>query len=75
MTKIIQEGPAGYMPQSAPMMGVELAPEGSALLYGNVVTPEEAMRDAAVALLTKNFRACFLPILIGPSGFRPVGAF
>ena len=53
MTKIVTEGPSGYMPDSAPMMGVELAPEGQALLYGNAVTPEEAMRDAAIALLTK----------------------
>ena len=53
MTKIVTEGPAGYMPQSAPEMGVELAPEGQALLYGNVVSEEEAMRDAARAMLTK----------------------
>ena len=53
MTKIVTEGPAGYMPQSAPSMGVDLAPEGQALLYGNVVSEEEAMRDAARALLTK----------------------
>ena len=37
MSKKITEGPAGYMPQSAPSMGVELAPEGQALLYGNIV--------------------------------------
>ena len=53
MTKLVIEGPAGYMPQSAPSMGVVLAPKGQALLYGNVVTEEEAMRDAAIALLTK----------------------
>ena len=53
MTKIVTEGPAGYMPTSAPAMGVKLPSEGSALLYGNVVTPEEAMRDAAKALLTR----------------------
>jgi len=53
MNKIIEQGPAGYMPDSAPSMGVELAPEGKALLYGNVVSEEEAMRDAAIALLTK----------------------
>ena len=52
MTKLVTQGPAGYMPQSAPSMGVELAPIGQALLYGNVVTEEEAMRDAAIALLT-----------------------
>lgn len=32
MSKIVEVGPAGYMPTSAPAMGVELAPEGSALL-------------------------------------------
>lgn len=47
-------GPAGYMPQSAPSMGVELAPEGQALLYGEVVSEEAAMRDAAKALLTRD---------------------
>ncbi len=54
LKKVIEEGPAGYMPQSAPAMGVELAPEGEALLYGNIVSEEEAMRDAAIALLTKD---------------------
>ena len=54
MNKIIERGPAGYMPDSAPSMGVELAPEGKALLYGNVVSEEEAMRDAARALLTED---------------------
>ncbi len=54
MLKKVTEGPAGYMPDSAPMMGVELAPEGQALLYGNAVTPDEAMRDAAIALLTRD---------------------
>jgi len=52
MSKIIDVGPVGYMPQSAPMMGVELSPEGQALLYGNIVSEDEAMRDAAKALLT-----------------------
>ena len=52
MSKIIEVGPVGYMPQSAPAMGVELSPEGQALLYGNIVSEEEAMRDAAKALLT-----------------------
>jgi hypothetical protein len=54
MTKRVTEGPAGYMPQSAPEMGVVLAPKGQALLYGNVVSEEEAMRDAARALLTRD---------------------
>ena len=54
MSKIIEQGPAGYMPESAPAMGVELAPEGQALLYGNVVSEDEAMRDAARALLTED---------------------
>ncbi len=53
MLKKVTEGPAGYMPQSAPSMGVDLAPKGQALLYGNSVSPEEAMRDAAKALLTR----------------------
>ncbi len=52
MSKKIDIGPVGYMPKSAPMMGVELSPEGQALLYGNVVSEDEAMRDAAKALLT-----------------------
>ncbi len=52
MSKKIEVGPVGYMPQSAPSMGVELSPEGQALLYGNIVSEEEAMRDAAKALLT-----------------------
>ncbi|CAA6806326.1 MAG: Lipoate-protein ligase A / domain of unknown function [uncultured Sulfurovum sp.] len=52
MSKKITIGPVGYMPQSAPSMGVELSPEGKALLYGNIVEEEEAMRDAAKALLT-----------------------
>jgi len=52
MEKKITLGPVGYMPESAPMMGVELSPEGKALLYGNIVEEEEAMRDAAKALLT-----------------------
>lgn len=52
MEKKITLGPAGYMPQSAPSMGVELSSEGEALLYGNIVSEEEAMRDAARALLT-----------------------
>lgn len=52
MSKKVTVGPAGYMPQSAPSMGVELSPEGKALLYGNIVEEEEAMRDAAKALLT-----------------------
>jgi len=46
MSKKIEVGP------SAPSMGVELSPEGQALLYGNIVSEEEAMRDAAKALLT-----------------------
>jgi len=49
----ITVGPAGYMPKSAPSMGVELAPKGKALLYGKIVEEEEAMRDAARALLTR----------------------
>jgi hypothetical protein len=52
MSKKITAGPVGYMPHSAPSMGVELAPEGKALLYGNIVEEEEAMRDAAKAMLT-----------------------
>ena len=52
MSKIIEVGPVGYMPKSAPSMGVELSPEGEALLYGNIVSEEEAMRDATKALLT-----------------------
>ena len=52
MSKKITVGPVGYMPQSAPSMGVELSPEGEALLYGNVVSEDEAMRDAAKAMLT-----------------------
>jgi len=52
MSNKITLGPVGYMPQSAPMMGVELSPEGKALLYGNIVEEDEAMRDAAKALLT-----------------------
>jgi len=52
MSKKIEVGPVGYMPQSAPSMGVELSPEGKALLYGNIVEEKEAMRDAAKALLT-----------------------
>jgi hypothetical protein len=52
MSHKIEVGPAGYMPQSAPSMGVELAPEGQALLYGEIVSVEDAMRDAAKALLT-----------------------
>jgi len=52
MSKKIDVGPVGYMPQSAPMMGVELSPEGKALLYGNIVSEDEAMKDAAKALLT-----------------------
>lgn len=51
--KIVDVGPVGYMPQSAPSMGVELSPEGKALLYGNIVDEKEAMRDAAKALLTQ----------------------
>ncbi len=54
MSKIITEGPAGYMPKSAVDMGVDLAPKGKALLYGNIVDEEEAMRDAAKALLTRD---------------------
>lgn len=53
MLKKVTEGPAGYMPKSAPSMGVELPQKGQALLYGNSVSPEEAMRDAAKALLTR----------------------
>ena len=52
MLKKITQGPAGYMPMSAPSMDVDLSPEGKALLYGNIVEEEEAMRDAAKALLT-----------------------
>ena len=54
MSNKIAVGPAGYMPKSAPSMGVELAPEGKALLYGNIVEEEEAMRDAARALLKED---------------------
>ena len=54
MTQKVTVGPAGYMPQSAPSMGVELAPEGQALLYGNIVSEEDAVRDAARALLTED---------------------
>lgn len=53
MEKKLTEGPAGYMPKSAPSMGVVLPPKGEALLYGNIVSQEEAMRDAARALLTR----------------------
>jgi hypothetical protein len=41
------------MPKSAVSMGVELAPEGKALLYGDIVEIEESMREAARALLTR----------------------
>ncbi|HFU76657.1 MAG TPA: 2-oxoglutarate:ferredoxin oxidoreductase [Arcobacter sp.] len=54
MTQKVTVGPAGYMPESAPSMGVELSKEGEALLYGNSVPEEEAMRDAARALLTED---------------------
>jgi len=52
MLKKVTVGPDGYMPKSATSMGVDLAPKGKALLYGNIVEEEEAMRDAAKALLT-----------------------
>ncbi len=53
MSNKLTVGPAGYMPKSASSMGVEIAPEGKALLYGNIVDEEVAMRDAAKELLTK----------------------
>ncbi|MFP4485575.1 MAG: carbon monoxide dehydrogenase beta subunit family protein [Campylobacterales bacterium] len=53
MKEKISVGPVGYMPKSAVSMGVELSEEGKALLYGNQVEEEEAMRDAARALLTR----------------------
>jgi len=52
MSKKLTIGPVGYMPQSAVSMGVELAPPGKALLYGDVVEIEESMREAARAMLT-----------------------
>jgi hypothetical protein len=52
MSKKITVGPVGYMPQSAVSMGVELAPPGKALLYGDIVEIEESMREAARAMLT-----------------------
>jgi len=51
--KKIVPGPAGYMPEPAVFMGVELPPEGKALLYGDIVDEEQAMREAAKAMLTK----------------------
>jgi hypothetical protein len=53
MKKIIDIGPAGYMPKSAVSMGAEIAPEGKASLYGTIVEIDEAMREAARALLTR----------------------
>jgi len=52
MSKKVNVGPVGYMPQSAPSMGVELSPEGKGLLYGEIVEEEVAMKEAAKALLT-----------------------
>lgn len=54
MLKKVTVGPVGYMPRSAPEMGVELSEEGMALLYGEQVSEEEAMRDAARAMLTED---------------------
>jgi len=54
MSQKLTVGPVGYMPQSAPSMGVELPEENQALLYGEIVDPETAMRDAARALLTED---------------------
>ncbi len=53
MLRRITVGPTGYMPQSAPSRGVELPPEGKALLYGDIVEEEAAMREAAKTLLTQ----------------------
>jgi hypothetical protein len=52
MSKKIDVGPVGYMLDSASMMGVELAPEGKAILHGETVEVDTAMREAAKALLT-----------------------
>lgn len=54
MIKKIDIGPAGYFPKSAVACGVKPASEGKALLFGNEVEHEEAMRDAAKALLTRD---------------------
>ncbi len=51
--KIIVPGPAGYNPQPAMFLGVDLPPPGKALMYGQVVDEEVAMREAAKAMLTR----------------------
>ncbi len=53
MAKIITPGPSGYIPTPAAFEGVELTPPGEALLYGEWVDEEAAMREAAIAMLTK----------------------
>lgn len=46
-------GPEGLLPPSAMVMGVELPEEGEGLLEGSIVSEEEAMEGAAMALLTR----------------------
>ncbi len=51
--KVIKPGPAGYIPQPAAFLGVDTPPPGKALMYGEVVDEEIAMREAAKAMLTR----------------------
>ncbi len=54
MSQKINVGPVGYMVSSAPSMGVEIAPENSAMLMGETVDVDVAMRAAAKELLTQD---------------------
>ncbi len=46
-------GPEGILPPAATVMGVCLPEEGEGLLHGRIVSEEEAMRSAAIAMLTR----------------------
>jgi len=51
--RLIDVGPAGFLPPSAMQLGVQIPPSGSGLLYGNPAFEDVVIEEAARQLLTR----------------------
>jgi hypothetical protein len=52
--RLIDVGPAGFLPPSAMQLGVQMPPSGSGLLYGNPAVEDVVIEEAARQMLTRN---------------------
>ena len=64
--RLIDVGPAGFLPPSAMQLGVQIPPSGSGLLYGNPAVEDVVIEEAARQMLTRNNPTIFP----GPPGIH-----